>query len=57
MHVYCVYSAVSQSPNPLPPKKKTPPRMSEISVILIVFNGVLCDVITYTVAVSYRRST
>jgi hypothetical protein len=40
MYVYCVYPAISKSPKQLPSCLK----ISETSVVLIVFNGVICDV-------------
>ena len=30
---------------------------SETSIVIIVFDGVLCEVHDYTVTISYRRST
>ena len=42
MYVYCVYPVISKSP-------KTTAKLSETSVFLIVFIGVICDVSTYTV--------
>ena len=53
MTVYCVYSAISKSPKQLPNFLK----IAETSVVLIVFNGVVCDVRAYTVTVSFCRST
>ena len=53
MYVYCVYPAISKSPKQLPNCLKR----AEISVVLIVFNGVLCDVSAYTVTISFCRST
>ena len=43
MYVYCVYSAISKSP-------KTLAKLSgnnESKVVLIVYNGVICDVRDY----------
>ena len=43
--------------------KKSPKQLpnclkrAETSIVIIVFNGVLCDVSTYTVTASYHRST
>jgi hypothetical protein len=48
MYVYCVYHAISKSSKPLPNYLK----ITETIVILIVFNGVICDVRAYTVSVS-----
>jgi hypothetical protein len=53
MYVYCFYSAISKSPKHLSNCLK----IIETSVVLIVFNGVICDVRTYTVTVSFCRST
>jgi len=32
------------------------PKIAETSVVLIVFNGVICDVSAYTVTVSFSHS-
>jgi hypothetical protein len=40
MHVYCVYPAISKSPKQLPNCLK----IAETNVVLIIFNGVICDV-------------
>jgi hypothetical protein len=53
MYVYCVYSAISKSPKQLSICLK----ISETSVVLIVFNGVTCAISSYTVTVSLCRST
>ena len=53
MYVYCFYSAISKSPKHLSNCLK----IIETSVVLIVFNGVICDVRTYTVTVSFCCST
>ena len=53
MYIYCVCPAISKSPKQLPNCLK----IAETSVVLIVFNGVNCDVSTYTVTVSFCRST
>ena len=47
MYIYCVYLAISKSPKQLTNCLK----ISETSVILIVFNGVICDVSAYTVTI------
>jgi hypothetical protein len=47
MYVYCVYPAISKSPKQLPNFLK----IAETSVVLIVFNCVVCDVSAYTVAI------
>jgi hypothetical protein len=44
---------MSKSPIQLPNYLKT----EEISVVLIVFDGVICEVRAYTVIISYRRLT
>ena len=52
MYVYCVYPAISknrQLPNCL--------KIAETIEFLIAFNGVICDISTYTVTVSFHRST
>jgi hypothetical protein len=53
MYVNCVYPAISKSPKQLPNFLK----IAETSVVLIVFNCVVCDVSAYTVVVSFCRST
>ena len=53
MYVYCVHPAMSKKPKQLPNCLKG----AEASVVIIVFDGVLCEVHTYTVTVSYRCST
>ena len=53
MYVYCVYYAMRKSPKQLTNYLKK----AEINVILIVFNGVLYHVSTYTVTISYCQST
>ena len=53
MYVYCVYPAMSKSPKQL----SNCLLRAEVGVVLIVFDGVLCDVRAYTVTVSYRCST
>ena len=53
VYYYCVYPAISKSPQHLPNCLK----ITETSVALIIFNGVICDVSAYTVIVSYCRST
>ena len=42
MYVYCVYPAISKIL-----------KIAETSVLLIVFNGVVCDVSAYAVTVSF----
>ena len=44
---------MSKSPKQLPTSLKR----SETSVVLTVFDGVLCDVQAYTVIISYCHST
>ena len=53
MYVYYAYPAISQSPKQLPNRLK----IAKTSVVLIVVNGVICDVCVYTVTVSFCRST
>ena len=53
MYVYCVNPAISKRPKHLLNCLK----IAETSVVLIVFNGVICDVNTYTAMVSFCRST
>jgi len=53
MYVYCVYSAMSKSPKQQPNCM----RIAKTSIVLIVFNGVLYHVHTYTATVSYCCST
>jgi hypothetical protein len=53
MYIYCVYPTKSTSPKPMPNCLK----LAETSVIIIVFNGVLCEVSAYSITVSYCRST
>ena len=53
MYVYCVYPAMSESPKQLSDCLKR----AEISVVLIVFDGVLCEFYAYTVNVSDCPST
>ena len=53
MYVYCVYPAMIKNPK----QQLNYLKMAETSVILIVFNGVLCEVGTSTVTVSYCCST
>ena len=53
MYLYCVYPAISKSPKHLPNCLK----ITEARVALIVFNGVICDVSTYTVTISFCRSS
>ena len=53
MYVYCVYPAVLKSPKQLPDCLKR----AETNVVLIVFDGVHCEVSAYTGTVTYRRST
>ena len=48
MYAHCVYPAISESPNQLSNCVK----IAEKRVVLIVFNGVICDVSTYTVIIS-----
>jgi len=50
MYVYCVYPAVSKIPTQLT-------KLSETSIVLIVFNGVIYDVSAYTVTVSFCHAT
>ena len=53
MYVYCVYPAISKGPEQLPNFLK----IAKTRVILNVFKGVICDVSTYTVTVSFCYST
>jgi hypothetical protein len=53
MDVYCVYPAMSKSPKQLPNCLKR----AKTSVVLVVFDGVLCDTCSNIVTVSYRCST
>ena len=43
MNVYCVYPTISKSPKHL----LTYLKIIETSVVLIVFNGVICDIRAY----------
>jgi len=52
MYVYCVYPAMSKSPKQLPNCLKR----AEISIVLIVFNGVPYHVHPYTGTVPYFGS-
>jgi hypothetical protein len=45
-YVYCVYPAISKTPKQLPNCLK----IAETSVVLIIFDGVICDISAYTVA-------
>ena len=49
MYLYCVYPAISKHTKNLPNSTKK----TRYKVVLIVFNGVPCDVNVYTVTVSY----
>jgi len=59
MYVYCIYRGMSKAPKKLSNCLKR----AETSVVLIVFDCVLCEVRAYKlisindVTVSYRRST
>ena len=53
IHVYCVYPAIPKSPKQLPNSLK----IAETSVVLTVFNGVICDICSYTVTISFCCST
>ena len=53
MYVYCIYSSLSKSPKQLQNCLK----IAETIIVLIVFNGVICDVSAYTVTVSFCCST
>jgi hypothetical protein len=48
MYIYCVYPAMSKSQKQVPNCLKR----AEMSIVLIVFNGVLYHTCTYTVTVS-----
>jgi len=48
MYAYCVYPAMSKSPNLRPNCLK----IAETSAIIIVFNGVLFEIRVYTVTIS-----
>jgi len=52
-YLYCVYPAMSISPRQQPNCLK----IAETSVVIIVFNGVLCEIRANTDTVSYRHST
>ena len=52
-YVYCVYLAISKSLKQLPNCLK----IAETSVVLIVFNAVICDVSAYTAIISFYHST
>ena len=47
MYIYCVYPEISKSQKQLPNCLKR----AETTIVLIVFNGVLCDLHTYTVTI------
>ena len=50
MYVYCVYPAMSkQLPHCI--------KRGEKSLVLIGFDGILCDICVYTVSISYHRSS
>ena len=53
LYVNCVYPAISKNSKHLPSCLK----IIKTSVVLIIFNGVICDVSAYTVIVSFRCST
>ena len=53
LYLYCVYPTMSKCSKQLPSCMK----IAETSVVLIVFNEVLCEVRAYTVTFSYRNST
>ena len=53
MYVSCVYPAISKSLKQLPNCLK----IAETNFDLIVFNGVICDVSTYTVTIPFCCST
>jgi hypothetical protein len=52
MYVYCVYPAILKGPKQLPNCLKK----AETSIVLIVFNGVICDVSAYTVSIFIHPS-
>ena len=52
MYVYCVNLAISKSSKQLPNCLK----ITEASIILIVFIGVICDLSTYIVTISFCSS-
>ena len=53
MYVYCFYSSLSKSPK----QQQNCLKKAETIIVLIVFNGVICDVSAYTVTVSFCCST
>ena len=53
IHIYCVRPAMSKSPIQVPNCLK----ITETSVVIIVFNAGLCEVRAFTVTVSFCRST
>ena len=55
VHVYYIYPTVSQSPKQVPNCLKNSGNTQ--SFVIIVFNGVLCEVLTNTIALSHCRST
>ena len=52
-YIYYVYSAMSKSPKQLSNCLK----IAKTSIVLIVFNSVLCKVCAYTVTFSFSHST
>jgi len=52
MYVYCVYPAILKNSKQVQNSLK----IDELSVVLIVFIGVICEVSAYTVTISFSRS-
>ena len=53
IYIYCVYPEISKSSKHLQNCLK----IAETSIVVIIFNGVIFDIIDYTVTVSFCRST
>ena len=53
LYIYCIYPAISKSPN----HPSNCLKITETNIILIVFNDVICDVSDYTVTFSFCRYT
>ena len=51
MYIYCVYPAILKDPTQLSNCLK----IATTNIVLIVFNGVICDVSAYAVSVSLCR--
>ena len=52
MYLYCVYPAISKSLKQLWNCLK----ITETRVVLIIFDGIICDVSTYSFTISFCRS-